>query len=165
MKQKTNTPEKLTGSLQNTRYYLDIKKAGAFVGSAAVVAACITACEPSPNPTGEGTTTTTMSAADAERQTDIDTLESALELFSAENGYLPTLANINDASWREYYLLDVDLETLRDPMGENYYMFSVAATGGYSYQPSPEMCDNVNYRCTNFMLNAVLDTGNLYVAD
>ena len=56
-------------------------------------------------------------AKDTERKTDINALDSHLEAYYAENGYYPTLADMNSAAWVQQNMKGLDSEALKDPAG------------------------------------------------
>ena len=56
-------------------------------------------------------------ARDTERKTDINALHGQLEAYSAETGKYPTLANVNNATFRAANLKGLDPAALQDPKG------------------------------------------------
>lgn len=104
-------------------------------------------------------------ARDTERRTDIRNLHGQLESYYATNGYYPTLAEMNDKTFRTANLLGLDEETLKDPQGtsntlsasptKNIYSYAVRSNGGSS-------CENSAGTCATYTLSASLETGGTY---
>lgn len=110
-------------------------------------------------------------ARDTERQTDVKALHGQLEAYYAQNGRYPTLANVNDATWRGTNMKGLDREALKDPKngatdGTEYNLASAAATNVYSYavtNAGGTACDNTTgNECTQYTISADLenDTNN-----
>jgi hypothetical protein len=105
------------------------------------------------------------SAKDTERKTDIMTLQGHLEAAYAQNGFYPTLAQLNDATWRSTNMKGLDKEALRDPQGSGYQLSATASATSYSYKVSSESgasCDNVTTDCAKFTVTATLGDGTSY---
>lgn len=103
-------------------------------------------------------------ATDTERKTDINALHGQLEAYYAENGYYPTLASVNDSTWRATNMKGLDNQALRDPAGTSTTLSASPAKGTYAYAVKPLTCDNgVHGKCTGYTLTATLDDGTTYV--
>jgi type II secretion system protein G len=105
-------------------------------------------------------------ARDTERKTDINALHGQFEAYQAQNGKYPTLANVNDATFRSTDLKGLDPAALQDPKGTTQ---ALVAGGGdsshYGYAVLPTGCDNVpttGVDCTNYTLTATLEGGGIY---
>jgi hypothetical protein len=101
-------------------------------------------------------------AADTERKTDINALQGQIEAYWADNGFYPTLTNINDPNWRATNMKGMDPEALKDPAGTSQKLAASPAAHVYSYQALPTGCDNVKVQCDDFTLTATLDAGGTY---
>lgn len=105
-------------------------------------------------------------AEDTERQTDIKALHAQLEAYYAMKGTYPTLANLNDSTWRATNMKGLDKEALRDPKGTGYTIAASAAKNTYSYTVSSDTgkpCDNnTGNDCTFYTLQATLSKGTSY---
>lgn len=98
-------------------------------------------------------------ARNTERQTDIKAIQSHLEAYNAQNGFYPTLANMNDTAFRASNLKGLDADALADPKaptvqtlaatpGANVYSYAVTTTAGGA-------CTNVaGVECTVWTLTA-----------
>lgn len=107
-------------------------------------------------------------AGDIERETDIKAMHGQLEAFFAQNGYYPTLANMNDKSFRSANMRGLDDEALKDPEGNGGQLSSAPAARAYTYQPTSRTagaCDNgVNF-CDTYILTATRADGSEYTKE
>lgn len=102
------------------------------------------------------------SANDTERQTDIKAIHGQIEAYYAQNGYYPSLANMNDSNWRKTNLKGLDNEALRDPKGTTYILVNAPIKNSYSYTVGSltgKPCDNSTVDCVAYTLTATLDNG------
>jgi type II secretory pathway pseudopilin PulG len=101
-------------------------------------------------------------AKDTERRVDINALHSQLEVFYAENGYYPALAQVNDPNWRRTNMPGYDDEALKDPEGGQGKLVAAPQAKAYAYQVSPANCNGTSIKCTDYTLTATLDDGSTY---
>jgi prepilin-type N-terminal cleavage/methylation domain-containing protein len=97
-------------------------------------------------------------ARDTDRQNDIKSIHSVLEVYYADRGYYPTLADVQNG------LPGMDEKALVPP-GEGAEQISAAApsTQRYQYAPEPEGCNNTeNNYCTKYTLAALLENGQTF---
>ncbi|GIW60798.1 MAG: hypothetical protein KatS3mg087_1864 [Patescibacteria group bacterium] len=95
---------------------------------------------------------------DTERQTDIKALHGQLEAYYAQNGRYPTLANLNDSTFRSNNLKGLDTEALQDPKGSSPTLVAAPAANSYAYAATPANCDNNTAGdCTGYTLTATLE--------
>lgn len=111
----------------------------------------------------------------ADRQADIDSLRGQLESYYAGTDTYPTLANINDSSWRAKNMPNLKDGSLDDPRWSadlacsknqkatlapepvaNCYGYQVTASDG-------SVCDNDKIACAHYTLTATLEGGEKYV--
>lgn len=112
----------------------------------------------------------------SDRQLAINNLQATMEAYYAQFSKYPTLANINDASWRATNAKDLEAADLQDPrwsseiMGctadkkavladtptDNCYAYQVTASDGSA-------CDNVAVDCAHYTLTAMLEGSDKYV--
>ncbi len=102
-------------------------------------------------------------AADTERKVDINALTGQVEAYWADKDYYPTLANLNDPSWREANMKGLDSEALKDPDGTSAVLNPKPAAHVYAYTATPAGCDNVKTKCSGYTLTATLSDGTTYV--
>ena len=106
-------------------------------------------------------------ARDTERQTDIKALHGQMEAYYAQNGRYPTLANINDATWRSNNVKGLDVEALRDPKGSANTLVDAVQADAYAYEvlaSDDSACDNSTVDCAKYVLTATLESGGTYFA-
>ncbi len=104
-------------------------------------------------------------ARDTERKTDVNALHGQIEAYSAQNGKYPTLANMNDATFRNTNMKGLDTAALGDPKGGGSTTLVAAPSAtAYSYATLPAGCDNgAGGDCTSYTLTATLEAGGTYV--
>ena len=94
-------------------------------------------------------------ARNTERQTDIKAIHGQVEAYYAQNGKYPTLANLNDATWRSTNMKGLDGEALMDPKGTAQTLVAAAAANSYAYAVGPANCDNgTGGDCATYTLTA-----------
>jgi hypothetical protein len=99
-------------------------------------------------------------AKDADRKADINTIYSYLEVYNAQNGYYPSLAQVNNPAWRASNMKDLDNSALAPPGSSVTTLATAASSSQYGYSPSG--CSSAGEQCSNFILEAMLDTGGKY---
>lgn len=103
-------------------------------------------------------------ARDRTREADINALHSQIEYYYGQNGTYPTLANLNDATWRSTNLKGLDSEALKDPKGAGATLVAAPAASAYSYVVTPANCDNASAGdCTAYVLTATYEGGGTFV--
>lgn len=100
---------------------------------------------------------------DTQRKTNINTLQGKVEAYFAQNGKYPTLANINNSSWRTANMKTLNVSTLQDPKSKTPTLVAAPATNAYAYEPTPIDCNNNGLDCTGYTLTATLEAGGTYV--
>lgn len=100
---------------------------------------------------------------DVERETDIKALHGQVEAYYAQNGYYPTLANMNTNSFRATYMKGLDNEAFKDPGGSAYTLVVAPQKNIYAYAVSPSGCTNSAAKtCDSYILTATLSNGTAY---
>ena len=105
---------------------------------------------------------------DTEREVDIKALHGQLEAFYAQNGYYPSLAEMNSSSFLANNMKGLDTEALKDPDGRDAKLGPVPTRNQYAYQVASEnntSCDNVADFCANYILTATKSDGTTYVKE
>ena len=105
-------------------------------------------------------------ARDTERQTDIKALYGQIEAYYAQNGKYPTLANINDATWRSSNMKGLEAAALADPKNpSSQTLVSTPASNVYAYAVTASdgtACDNSTKDCAQYTLTATLESGGTF---
>ena len=105
-------------------------------------------------------------ARNTKRQTDINAIQSHVEAFYAQNGYYPTLAHMNDATWRSANVKGLDADALKDPKGSAQTLVAAPSANSYAYEPETSAgasCAADETTCAQFSLTATLEGGGTYV--
>ena len=100
-------------------------------------------------------------AKDTERQTDINAIQSQLEVYFTDNGYYPTASELSNPTWRKANLQGEDEQAFKDPDGSGYTLASAPTKNIYAYQTTPAACAPT--QCQHYTLTATLSTGATYV--
>ncbi len=104
-------------------------------------------------------------ARNTERTTDIKALHGQVEAYYAQNGKYPTLANLNDSTWRGTNMKGLDPEALKDPKGADQTLAGTAAANVYSYAVTASdgsACDNTTKDCAQYTLTATYEGGGTF---
>ena len=102
-------------------------------------------------------------ARDTKRKTDINAIDSHVEAYYANGGNYPTLAAVNDATWRSTNMKGLDPNALQDPKGSAQTLASAPAANAYAYEPTGCSGAATTDTCTAFTLTATLEGGGTYV--
>jgi len=105
-------------------------------------------------------------ARNTKRNTDINAINSHLEAFYAQNGYYPTLAHMNDGTWRTTNMKGLDPAALKDPKGSAQTLVASPAANSYAYAVTDDAnasCAADESTCSKYTLTATLEGGGTYV--
>jgi general secretion pathway protein G len=95
---------------------------------------------------------------DTERQTDIKAIYGQVEAYYAQNGYYPSLTQLNTATFRSDNLKGLDDAALKDPKGSAATLVASPVAASYAYEATPASCDNTGANlCTGYTLTATLE--------
>ena len=114
-------------------------------------------------------TTSTGSQAkgrNANRQSDLNSVQTHLEAYFAQNGHYPSLADMNNTAWVTGNLKGLDLGALKDPEGSSQALVSGPASKVYSYEVANSggtSCESDDTTCVTYTLTATLEGGGTYV--
>jgi len=102
-------------------------------------------------------------ARDSQRQTDINALDSHLEAYFAQNGYYPTLLDMQTPAFISANMKGLDPQALIDPKGSSSAtLVGTATTSAYGYTTTgcttTAVSSDTN-QCTGFTLTAKLEGG------
>lgn len=102
---------------------------------------------------------------DSERQRDIKELRDGLEGYFANANQYPTLANLNDESWRAANLKALEPSVFQDPSSKSDKLVDKPTPKAYTYSvtsASGAPCGSANTPCTQYTLTATLEGGGTY---
>jgi prepilin-type N-terminal cleavage/methylation domain-containing protein len=101
-------------------------------------------------------------ARNAKRQTDIQSLQTQLEAFFSQNGYYPSLGDMNNATWRGTNMKSLDQNALVDPSSNcdpstSSCLVASPQLKAYSYavtDSSGNPCETTDTNCAKYTLTA-----------
>lgn len=100
-------------------------------------------------------------ARNAKRQTDLASLQTHLEAFYNDNGYYPTLAEMNDQTWVGTNMKGTDAQAFVDPSNatQSKTMVSAPAAKSYAYAVVDAAAANctVDTNCAKYTLTATYE--------
>lgn len=105
-------------------------------------------------------------AKDSKRKTDIQVLQTNLEVFFSTNGYYPSLADMNNSAWLSANMKSLDQAALADPDSSgNRKLAGAPGAHVYAYQvtdSSGNSCESDDNNCMKYTLTATLSDGTTY---
>jgi general secretion pathway protein G len=98
-------------------------------------------------------------ARNSKRQTDIQSVQTQLEAFFSQNGYYPSLADMNSSSWLDTNMKSLDQNALIDPSNpsDSKTLASTPTAKQYSYavtNSSGSSCETDDTTCAKYTLTA-----------
>ena len=100
-------------------------------------------------------------ARNSKRQTDIQNVQTQLEAFFQQNGYYPSLTDMNSSSWRATNMKSLDVGALTDPSNPSTQtLASSPANKVYAYQvtdASNASCESTDTNCAKYTLTATYE--------
>jgi prepilin-type N-terminal cleavage/methylation domain-containing protein len=102
----------------------------------------------------------------ANRQSDVNSVQTHLEAYFAQNGNYPSLTDMNNSAWVSGNLTGLDPAALQDPQGSSQTLASSPAAKVYSYEvtnSSDTSCESDDKTCAKYTLTATLESGGTYV--
>lgn len=99
---------------------------------------------------------------DADRKADVNAIYSQVEVYFAQNAKYPTLANLQDETWRGLNVKGLSRDAISAPGqtvdADGTLVGSGGTSANYEYAVTPAGCDNgVGGDCTGFTLTANLE--------
>src|SRR5579859_3063380 len=101
-------------------------------------------------------------ARNAKRQTDIASLQTQLEAFFSQNGYYPSLTDMNTGSWRTANMKSLDQNAMIDPSNptQSTTLLAAPAAKSYAYAVSNSggtSCESDDTTCAQYTLTATYE--------
>lgn len=102
-------------------------------------------------------------ARNSKRQTDIQSLQTQLEAFFSQNGYYPSLADLNSSAWLGTNMKSLDQNALVDPSNptQSKTLLAAPAAKSYSYEVKQSdgstSCETDDTTCAKYTLTATYE--------
>ena len=102
-------------------------------------------------------------ARNAKRQSDIQALQTQLEAFFSQNGYYPSLTDMNSQTWLATNMKSLDQNALIDPSNTSQsktLVNSATPSKQYGYQvtdSSGNSCETTDTNCAKYTLTATYE--------
>lgn len=100
-------------------------------------------------------------ARDSKRQSDVATLQTQLEVYFSENGYYPSLKDMNDSNWLKTNMKSLDQGALGDPSNaSNRKLAAAPAAKVYAYavtNANGGSCEADDTQCAKYTLTATFE--------
>lgn len=101
-----------------------------------------------------------------ERKRDISELHVELESYYSQYSKYPTLAELNNITWRTTYMKGVTTQVFRDPSGTSYHLVTMPTKNVYAYHATSATgtaCNDTTTPCLQYTLTTTLEGGTTYV--
>lgn len=101
-------------------------------------------------------------ARNSQRQTDAQSMQTQLEAFYSQNGYYPSLADMNSSTWLGTNMKSLDQDALIDPSNptQSKTLLAAPAAKSYSYavtDTSGNSCEATDTNCAKYTLTATYE--------
>ncbi len=101
-------------------------------------------------------------ARNSKRQTDVASLQTQLEAFFSQNGYYPSLTDMNTAAWLTTNMKSLDQTALTDPSNPTQSKTLVTAPVAKSYayavtDSAGASCEATDTNCAKYTLTATYE--------
>ncbi|HSW36740.1 MAG TPA: prepilin-type N-terminal cleavage/methylation domain-containing protein [Candidatus Saccharimonadales bacterium] len=104
-------------------------------------------------------------ARNSKRQTDVQSIQTQLEAYFAQNGHYPSLTDMNDSSWLTTNMKSLDVGALKDPQGSGSTLVTAPVAKSYAYAVANSggtSCESDDTTCATYTLTATLEGGGTY---
>lgn len=103
-----------------------------------------------------------VSARNSKRVSDIKSLQTHLEAFFSQNGYYPSLTDMNSTTWRNSNMKSLDTTALTEPSNSSTSSLLVTApsTKAYAYAVADSKgasCESNDKNCAKYTLTATYE--------
>lgn len=101
-------------------------------------------------------------ARNSKRQTDVASLQTQIEAFFSQNGYYPSLTDMNSSTWLTTNMKSLDQNALIDPSNptQSKTLVSAPVAKSYSYavtDSSGASCEATDTNCAKYTLTATYE--------
>ena len=104
-------------------------------------------------------------ARNSKRQTDVQSVQTQLEAYFAQQGHYPSLTDMNSSSWLTTNMKSLDTGALKDPQGSSSTLVASPVAKSYAYavtNSSGTSCESDDTTCAQYTLTATLEGGGTY---
>lgn len=102
-------------------------------------------------------------ATDTKMKSDLATIQSDVESYYSATGSYPTLAQLNDSTWRAQNHVNLNTESMSPDSNSAVLVADTPTSGYYSYSVSPVDCTGDKVKpCTDYTVSALLTNGQTY---
>lgn len=104
-------------------------------------------------------------ARNSKRQTDVQSVQTQLEAYFAQQGHYPSLTDMNSSSWLTTNMKSLDTGALKDPQGSSSTLVTSPVAKSYAYavtNSSGTSCESDDTTCAQYTLTATLEGGGTY---
>jgi hypothetical protein len=98
-------------------------------------------------------------ARNSTRTADLSALQNSIDIYFTKHGDYPTFNDLNSANFRSQNLSSLSVSALRDPFADSATLAAIPTKHSYSYRVLPAGCNDVQLKCNEYELAAVLDNG------
>lgn len=101
-------------------------------------------------------------ARNSKRQTDVASLQTQIEAFFSQNGYYPSLTDMNSSTWLTTNMKSLDQNALIDPSNptQSKTLVTAPVAKSYSYEvtdSSGASCEATDTNCAKYTLTATYE--------
>lgn len=97
-------------------------------------------------------------ARNSKRQVDLQSLQTQIEAFYSQNGYYPSLTDMNSGAWRTINMKSLDVGAMTDPSNPGVSTLVTAPVlKSYAYQVTDNAgatCESTDTTCAKYTLTA-----------
>jgi len=106
-------------------------------------------------------------ARNSKRQTDVQSVQTQVEAYFAQNGHYPSFADLSSSSWLTTNMKSMDQNALHDPSASGTGLTVSQTAGSKVYQYAPlnsggTSCESDDTTCATYTLTATLEGGGTY---
>ena len=106
-------------------------------------------------------------ARNSKRQTDVQSVQTQVEAYFAQNGHYPSFADLSSSSWLTTNMKSMDQSALHDPSASGTGLTVSQTAGSKVYQYAPlnsggTSCESDDTTCATYTLTATLEGGGTY---
>ena len=106
-------------------------------------------------------------ARNSKRQTDVQSVQTQIEAYFAQNGHYPSYADLSSSSWVTTNMKSMDQSAMHDPSASGTAITLSQTAGSKVYQYAPlnsggTSCESDDTTCATYTLTATLEGGGTY---